>query len=93
MDRLELIEKTKSGKIFSATFIKADGTKRNIVARLGVFSHLNPSSSGLSEKAIKADEINNHVRVFDMHKRAYRKINCNTLKKVKISGETYNFNV
>ena len=69
---LEQIKKT-NGLIFSVTFVKKDGTIRKMTARLGVKKDLkgvglkfNPSERSL-------------VVVFDMHKRAYRMINLQTI--------------
>ena len=69
---LEQIKKT-NGRIFSVTFVKKDGTIRKMTARLGVKKDLkgvglkfNPSERSL-------------VVVFDMHKRAYRMINLQTI--------------
>jgi hypothetical protein len=61
------------GKFFSLTFIKKDGTARKITARIGVKKNIkgvglsfNPSDHGL-------------IVVYDIHKRAYRMINLNTI--------------
>jgi hypothetical protein len=69
---LEQIKKT-NGRIFSVTFVKKDGSVRKMTARLGVKKDLkgvglkfNPSERSL-------------VVVFDMHKRAYRMINLQTI--------------
>ena len=73
---LEQIKKT-NGRIFSVTFVKKDGSVRKMTARLGVKKDLkgvglkfNPSERSL-------------VVVFDMHKRAYRMINLQTITTFK----------
>lgn len=73
---LEQIKKT-NGKIFSVTFVKKDGTLRKMTARLGVKKDI--KGVGLSfDPAAKQ-----LVVVFDMHKRAYRMINLQTIISFK----------
>lgn len=69
---LEAIKKTK-GKIFSVTFVKKDGTIRKMTARLGVKKDLKGVGLGFDPTAKQL------VVVFDMHKRAYRMINLQTI--------------
>ena len=81
-DVLDIIKSSK-GKFFSVIFIKKDGTLRYMNCRLGVKKHLkggtlkfNPSKKGL-------------VVVFDTTKKAYRMINLNTVKSLKIGRKEY----
>jgi hypothetical protein len=69
---LEQIKKTK-GKIFSVTFVKKDGTIRKMTARLGVKKDLKGVGLSFDPTAKQL------VVVFDMHKRAYRMINLQTI--------------
>jgi len=66
-----------NGKIFGVTFIKKDGTTRNMTARLGVRKNL--KGVGLS---FNPDE-RNLIVVFDMRKKAYRMINLSTIISMK----------
>ena len=67
-------------KIFSAEFIKKDGSKRFILCRLEV------------KKALKGGELRydpsskNYLIVYDMQKKEYRTINFNTLVNIKFMG-------
>lgn len=61
------------GKIFGVTFIKKDGSERQMTARLGVRKDI--KGVGL---AFNPDE-RNLIVVFDMRKRAYRMINLLTI--------------
>ena len=72
-----------NGKIFSAVFTKKDGEKRKMVCRQGVAKYV--KGVGLKFKPGERDLIG----VFDMHKKAYRFINLNTLEKMKIKGIKY----
>ena len=72
-----------NGKIFSAVFTKKDGEKRKMVCRRGVSKYV--SGVGLKFKP----EERSLIGVFDMHKRAYRFINLETLEKIKVSGTEY----
>jgi len=77
----ELIKTTK-GKIFSCTFIKKDGSIRNMVARVGVHKNLKGGKNGQSSK-------NSLVTVFDMLNGGYRMINLETITTLKIRGMHY----
>ena len=78
----EYIYKT-NGKIFSAVFTKKNGEKRRMVCRQGVAKYV--KGVGLKFKPEEKDLIG----VFDMHKKAYRFINKNTLEQIKVRGITY----
>ncbi len=75
------IEKAKTGKIFTVTFIKRNGQIRTLTGRLNVKKHLkggnlaySPTKRGL-------------LPVFDMQKKAYRMINFNTLLSAQVEGD------
>ena len=72
-----------NGKIFSAVFTKKDGEKRKMVCRRGVAKYV----KGVGLK-FKPEECN-LVGVFDMHKKAYRFINLETLEKIKVKGREF----
>ena len=72
-----------NGKIFSAVFTKKDGEKRTMVCRQGVAKYV--KGVGLKFKP----EERNLIGVFDMHKKAYRFINLETLEKIKVKGREY----
>lgn len=81
----QFIEDTESGKIFSATFEKKDGTIRTINCRRavkkgvkGVGMSFDPMSRGL-------------MVVYDMQKKSFRMINLKTLIEVKVNGRTIKF--
>ena len=73
-----------NGKIFSAVFTKKDGEKRKMVCRQGVAKYV--KGVGLKFKPEERDLIG----VFDMHKKAYRFINLETLEKIRVQGKEYN---
>lgn len=82
---MQEIKDTIGNKIFSVSFVKKDGTLREMVCRFGVTKHL------------KGGEMNHdpaelgHLVVFDMQKEAYRTINWNTIKQIKFEGKTFKF--
>lgn len=78
----DLIRQT-NGKVFSVTFIKKDGTERDMTCRLGVTKHLKGG-----EQAYDPAE-HDLICVFDMIKEGYRSISLNTLKRVKVEGKEY----
>ena len=77
----QFIKESENGKIFSATFIKKDGTERRMNARRGV-------SKGITGQGMSFDPMSKGLLVvFDMQKLAYRMINLFTLKQVNINGK------
>jgi hypothetical protein len=69
------------GNFFRATFIKKDGTIREMTARFGVKKHLkggelkyNPEEQG-------------YIVVFDVEKEQYRTINLNNLISLRYNGK------
>ena len=72
-----------NGKIFSAVFTKKDGEKRTMVCRQGVAKYV--KGIGLKFKP----EERSLIGVFDMHKKAYRFINLETLQSLKVKGRDY----
>ncbi len=69
------------GKVFGATFIKKDGSIRNINCRTGVAKYLKGG-----EKRYSYDNL---LCVYDMQSKGYRTINIDTLKQLRTGGNTY----
>ena len=76
MNIRKLIESTK-GKIFTVTFIKKNGEKRIMKARLDVEKYV--TGKGMSFDPKKKGLIN----VFDMGIEDYRNIKLNSIRKLK----------
>lgn len=72
-------------KIFTATFVKKDGTTRVMNCQLGVKKHL----KGGEQKFNPIEK--NLLTVFDMQKKEYRMINISTLITLKANGEVIQF--
>jgi len=80
------IEKlTKSGKLFSANFNKANGEERTMVCRVGVQKDL--KGKGLSYDPRKA----HNLIVWDMNANGYRTIKTDRLNWIQIEGNKYSF--
>jgi len=84
-DAKQLIKDTK-GRFFTVTFIKKDGTKRVMNARLGVKAYLrggelpyDPEEKGL-------------IPVYDVKTGDYRMVNINTITHLKIGNNEYEVN-
>jgi hypothetical protein len=82
----QILDKVSTGKVFSANFIKKDGTERTMNCRTGVVKHV--KGKGRNFDPITA----NLIPVFDMNKNGYRFISFDRLNWIKIEGETFNFN-
>jgi hypothetical protein len=84
----ELINQS-NGRIFSAVFIKKDGTHRLMNARLKVTKHLKKDAKPRPYEPSKY----NLICVFDMLNKGYRMINTNTLQTLIIDKRMYNINI
>jgi hypothetical protein len=67
--------KSKNGRFFSVEFTKKDGTNRVMLCRTGVKKFLNPSA--------KPKKRNENIQVvYDVHKKAYRSFNYQSVIKL-----------
>ena len=82
----QILDRVSTGKVFSANFIKKDGTERTMNCRTGVVKHV--KGKGRNFDPITA----NLIPVFDMNKNGYRFISFDRLNWIKIEGEKFNFN-
>ena len=86
MTQEKLFQEITSGKIFTAQFIKKDGSRRLINCRTNVSKYTNG-------KGLNFDPIaRNLLTVYDLKKKDYRFINLSTLISVKIGGKEYFIN-
>jgi len=74
-EKSQYIQEKVQGKIFSVSFIKKDGTERNMVCRLGVQKHLTGGKN--------VNDPSQHLTVFDMHKKAYRNVALGTIYRLR----------
>jgi hypothetical protein len=75
MKTKEAITIIKSGRIFSAEFIKKDGTTRKIVARSGVRKYLRPNAKPQTYDPRERG----YFPVYDLQKKDYRLLNIQTI--------------
>lgn len=80
---VEKMVQASKGHYFGATFVKKDGSKRTVNARLGVKKYL----KGGKNNVVKAS--NSYVTVFDRHKSAYITMNLATVTNLAVNGERY----
>lgn len=80
-DYRQLIKNTK-GRFFSVEFVKKDGTIRKMLARTGVKIGVNGTGKKLSEMIPV-------MRVWDVHKSAFRSIPLDRINWLKSSGVVY----
>ena len=76
------LNKLNDGRIFSVTFIKADGSTRKMLARTGVRKSLKNNP-----RYTPADY--NLLVVWSMRDNAYRSINIDRIQEVKANGVLY----
>lgn len=77
-----LIKEAKN-EFFTVTFIKKSGELRVMNCRLGVKKHL------VSNNSSTTSHISKYITVYDVKSSGYRNINIETLKEVKIHGNTF----
>lgn len=81
----KFLEATNDGKIFSATFIKKDGTIRTINCRRNV-------QKGVTGAGLKfSPAAKGLLVVFDMHANDFRMINLNSLIEAQVNGQIFKF--
>jgi hypothetical protein len=86
MTQEKLFQEITSGKIFTAQFIKKDGSRRLMNCRTNVKKFTN--GKGLSFDPIAR----NLLPVYDLKVKDYRFINLSTLISVTIKGQKYFIN-
>lgn len=84
MNKKQAIAIIKSGKFFSCSFTKKDGSVRYLLGRSGVKKHLRPNSKG---RSYDPSELG-YLSVYDLQSKDYRLVNLQTItiingKKVK----------
>ena len=77
-DELKAMIKSTKGRFFSAEFIKANGSKRKIVARVGC--HIGVKG------VLNRKQKENLVTVYEPKVNGYRTINLETLQHFKCGG-------
>ena len=65
-----------NGQFFTATFVKKDGSVRDMNCRLGVTKHLKGGESTTAHK-------DNLLTVFDLQNKEYRCINLDTVTNIR----------
>lgn len=82
MKSTELIRKIigNKGKFFSVTFVKKDGSIRNMTCRLGVNKNL--KGKGMAYNTEDKD----YLVVYSTQDKDYRIVNINTLLRIKANG-------
>jgi len=85
MLKQKFLEATNDGRIFSATFVKKDGSIRTMNCRRKV-------TKGVTGKGLAfAPSERGLMVVFDMANDGFRMINLNTLIEAKVNGVIYKF--
>jgi hypothetical protein len=84
IDLMRKLLSDTSGKFFTVTFVKKDGTIRNLTVRTGVTSYLTDDPricvNGTSNTTA---HIPKYFRAYDIHKKGYRTINLETIMSFK----------
>lgn len=82
-ENAEKLIKATNGAFFSVSFVKVDGTLRDMTCRLGV-------KKGLTGKGMAYDPSENGLLpVFDVNKKDYRMIRLDTIQRVSVDGKTF----
>jgi hypothetical protein len=80
-----LIKEITPTSIFGVTFVKKDGTIRDMTCRLGVTKYLKGGELGYDvvDKGL--------LSVYDMTAAGYRMINLDTVTEIRANGNVYRF--
>lgn len=83
LTRQELVEKVESskGRILTVSFVKKDGSLRNLNGRLGVTTHLRGGNSTVDKDRF--------ITIYDLKNDGYRVVNRETIYSVKIDHEEF----
>ncbi len=79
-----LIHEHAKNSFFSIDYIKADGSSRKVVCRLGVKRYLRVIKKG-EDRRIPSSTV---ITVYDMVKKNYRSLRLNRIQSITVSGET-----
>ena len=83
VEHAEQLIKSTNGTIFAVSFVKADGTLREMVCRTGV-------SKGLKGKGLDYNPSDyDLLTVYDVAAGDYRMIRVKTLRRVTVQGKAY----
>ena len=77
-DEIKAMVKSSKGKFFSADFIKADGSKRKIVARVGCHIGVKGTSNRKQKEHL--------IAVYEPKTKGWRTINVDTLQQFSCGG-------
>lgn len=70
-----------NGKIMTVTFVKQDGTMRDLNGRIKVTKHL--KNTGEHTNTVDRSK---YIVMYDLKKKGYRSVNRETILSVKIDG-------
>ena len=77
IDTLKSLE--KSGKFFTISFMKKDGSERILTGRFGVKKHLHDGKATV--------DVNKYYIVYDIINKGYRAVNRNTINWIKCNNK------
>ena len=78
---LSIIDKTAKSNFIGFTFIKKDGSIRNLIGRFGVTKYLKGGKATLDP--------NKFYIIFDLQKKEYRSIDKSRILSVRLNGVHY----
>ena len=81
VSELKAMIKSTKGRFFSADFIKADGTKRHIVARIGCHVGVKGTSTRTPKEHL--------IAVYEPKTKGWRTINLETLRSFRCGNFEY----
>ena len=78
---LYIIDNTAKSNFIGFTFIKKDGSERNLIGRFGVTKYLKGGKATLDPKKFYI--------IFDLQKKEYRSIDKSRILSVRLNGINY----
>lgn len=84
--RAEVLNLIDDGTFVGVTFVKADGTIRELNGRIGVKKHLKGGTKAFDDADYGL------ITIFDRDVKGYRSFKVERLKEIRAHGEVYTFN-
>lgn len=82
-EHAEKLIKSTNGAFFGVSFVKTDGTLRDMTCRLGVSKGVNGRGQAFAPSDYDL------LTVYDVSKGAHRMIRLDTLRRVSVDGKTF----
>lgn len=89
--QIKMILEASCGRFVGCTFIKMDGTERKMVFRNSGSAYTITTDKKGKQKVKLNLNSKAMLTVYDTRKKWYRKVNLNTITRLSVKGEVFNY--